>query len=477
MDLYKKFNKNILDIARITKKNKVLLSVSGGPDSLVMFDLSLRLREEFGIEFGVFHLDHQLREESEAEAEMVKKICEENKVEYWVEKEDISKLKTKNTGSIEAIAREVRFKYLSQIYFNNKFDGVLTGHQADDQIETVLFNLFRGSGLEGLSGMNVVSNYQKMLLIKPLLNIWRKEIEAYCTEKGLNPNIDKSNFTLEYTRNRIRNELIPYLEEHFNNSIKPTLFETINIISDEHKFINEIVNNSLAELIVESGEEYLDLDIKRLYNEDISIQRRIIRKAISQVKGNLDGIYQKHINILTDAIKYEVETDKTGKTYQLPAGFKCRIEYNIISFRSESWYNNISTYNRVFNNSGEFLLPDGSCFIFKEFAINDINWGEASEDKKVFIDYDEVNWPLILRHRKKGDRFKPLNMQGTKKVKDFFIDAKVPQHIRDRIPILVDGNGRIIWIVGERIDDRFKITSKTQKLLMLKYELGKKGEF
>ncbi|MFN2362687.1 MAG: tRNA lysidine(34) synthetase TilS, partial [Halarsenatibacteraceae bacterium] len=148
MDLYKKFKKNILDIARITKKNKLLLSVSGGPDSLVMFDLSLRLREEFELEFGVFHLDHQLREESEAEAEMVKKLCKDNQVEYWIEKEDISKLNTKKTGSIEAIAREVRFKYLSQIYFKNKFNGVLTGHQADDQIETVLFNLFRGAGLE-----------------------------------------------------------------------------------------------------------------------------------------------------------------------------------------------------------------------------------------------------------------------------------------------------------------------------------------
>lgn len=477
MDLYKTFKKNILDIAGITKENKLLLSVSGGPDSLVMFDLSLRLRNEFEIEFGVFHLDHQLREESEAEAEMVKKICKENAVESWIEKEDISKLNTKSTGSIEAIAREVRFEYLSKIYFTNEFDGVLTGHQADDQIETVLFNLFRGSGLAGLSGMNVASNYQKMLLIKPLLKIWRKEIESYCIEKGLSPNIDKSNFTLQYTRNRIRNELIPYLEEYFNDSIKSTLFETINIIGDEHKFINKIVNNTFAELIVGSGEEYLDLDIKRLYNEDISIQRRIIRKAILKVKGNLDGIYQKHINILTDAINYEIETDNTGKDYQLPAGLKCRIEYNIISFRSESWYNNISSYNRIFNNLGKFLLPDDSYFTLKEFAINDINWEKASGDKIVFIDYDEVNWPLILRHRKNGDRFKPLNMQGTKKVKDFFIDQKVPQHIRDRIPILVDGDGRIIWIVGERIDDRFKITSKTQSLLMLKYEFKKKGEF
>lgn len=477
MNLYKKFKRNIIDIAGINKNEKLLLSVSGGPDSLVMFDLALSLREELEIDFAVFHLDHQLRAESETEAEMVKNICEDNEVDYWIEKEDISKLNINRAGSIEAIAREARFKYLSEIYFENKFAGVLTGHQANDQIETVLFNLFRGAGLEGLSGMNVISYYQKIFLIKPLLNIWREEIEAYCSEKGLNPNIDKSNFTLKYTRNRIRNELIPYLERHFNDSIKSTLFETINLISDDHKFINKIVDATLDKLIIESGEEYLDLDIKELYNEDISIRRRIIRKSILKVKGNLDGIYQKHINILIDAINNEVESDETGKDYHLPGELVCRVEYKVISFRTEDWYNYNSDYNKVINDLGEYLLSDGNCFELKMFNINEIDWKKVSEDNIVFIDFDKINWPLLLRHRKDGDRFKPLNMDGSKKVKDFFIDEKVPKHIRDRIPILVDAEGRIIWIVGERIDDRFKITSKTQNILMLKYDFKKKGEY
>ncbi|MFW5873615.1 MAG: tRNA lysidine(34) synthetase TilS [Bacillota bacterium] len=477
MDLYKKFKKNILDIAGIKKNNKLLLSVSGGPDSLVMFDLSLRLRDEYEIGIGVFHLDHQLREESEVEAEMVKDYCEDNNLDYWIEKEDILSLNIIKSGSIESIAREVRLKHLNKIYNENKFDAVLTGHQANDQVETVLFNLFRGSGLEGLSGMDITTVYQKMFLVKPLLNIWRKEIEIYCIEKGLNPNIDNSNYTLKYSRNRIRNELIPYLEENFNDSIKSTLFETINIINDEHKFINRIVNNTLDELTVESGEEYLDLDIKRLYNEDISIQRRIIRKAILKVKGSLDGIYQKHINILVNAIEDEIESEETGKDYQLPEGLICRVEYNIISFRSEGWSNNISYYSRVLSGLGEYLLADDKFFELKKFNINDKDWRKASKDNIVFVDYDKVEWPLILRHRKKGDRFKPLNMNGTKKIKDFFIDEKFPKHIRDRIPILVDGKGRIIWIVGERLDDRFKITSRTQNILMLKYELNKKGDY
>lgn len=478
MDLYSRFKSNMVNIAGIKNNKKLLLSVSGGPDSLVMFDLSLKFREDFGIDFGVFHLDHQLREESDTEAEMVRSICEDNEVVYWIKQEDISKLNVEKGGSVEELARESRFKYLSEIYFENNFDGVLTGHQADDQIETMLFNLFRGAGLEGLSGMNLTSCYQKMLLIKPLLNIWRKEIEVYCDEKNLNPNIDKSNSTLKYSRNRIRNELIPYLEKHFNDSIKSTLYDTINIISDEHKFINNIVNNKFFELIVESGEEYLDLDIKELYNEDISIQRRIIRKAIFKVKRNLEGIYQKHISILIDAIKNEIEIEETGKEYQLPGGLICRVEYNILSFRTRKWYkkHNSSYLKQTITDTGRYLLSNGNYFGLENFKINDIDWKKINKDNIVFIDYDKVSWPLILRYREPGDRFIPLNMKGTKKVKDYFIDEKIPEHERDITPILVDAEKRIVWIVGERIDDRFKITSKTQNILMLNYEFKKEGE-
>lgn len=472
MDLYKRFKSNMLDTAGIKKNKKLLLSVSGGPDSLVMFDLSLRLREEIGVDLGVFHLNHQLREKSETEAEMVRSICEDNEVVCWIEKEDISKLNKEKAGSIEAIARETRFKYLRRIYFENNFDGVLTGHQADDQIETMLFNLFRGAGLEGLSGMNLTSYYQKMFLIKPLLSMWREEIEAYCDQRGLSPNIDKSNFTLKYSRNRIRNELIPYIEKNFNDSIKSTLYDTINIIRDEHKYINNIVDNKFLELIVDSGEEYLDLDIKELYNEDISIQRRIVRKAIFKIKGNLEGIYQKHISILVDAIKDEAEIDDTGKDYQLPGGLICRVEYNNISFRTEKWYkkHRPGYFKRIITELGEYLLPEGNCFELKKFKIGEIDWKKISNDNIVFIDYDELDWPLILRYREPGDRFRPLNMEGTKKVKDYFIDEKVPKHKRDTTPILVDSQKRIIWLVGKRIDDRFKINSKTQNILMLKYE-------
>ena len=472
MNLYTRFKKNMFDIAELKNDDKLLLSVSGGPDSLVMFDLVLRLREDYGIGFGVFHLDHCLRDESGAEAEKVRNICKINKVDYWIKKENISNINAEKSGNVEATAREARFKHIKQIYFEEKFDGVLTGHQANDQIETMLFNLFRGSGLEGLTGMNMTNYYDKMLLIKPLLNIWREEIENYCNEKGLKPNIDKSNYTLKYSRNRIRNELIPYLERNFNDSIKSTIYNTINIISDEHRYINNIVDDIFIDLMIESGEEYLDLDIKKLYSQDISIQRRVIRKSILKTKGNLDGIYQKHIDILTDAIKNEFENKDTGKDYQMPGSLICRVEYNIISFRTEAWYqkNNSINFKRVIEGLGRYTLPDDKCFELEKFKVNKIDWKKISKNNIIFIDYDEVEWPLILRHRKAGDRFRPLKMEGTKKVKDYFIDNKIPEYKRNKIPILVDAKNRIIWIVGERMDDRFKINSKTQNILMIKYE-------
>lgn len=478
MDLYKKFKRNIFDIAELKNNDKLLLSVSGGPDSLVMFDLALRLREDYGIDLGVFHLDHCLRDESDTEAEMVREICRNNQVVYWIKKEDISNINAEKSGSIEAIAREVRFNHLKKIYFKGKFDGVLTGHQANDQIETMLFNLFRGSGLEGLTGMNLASYYDNMFLIKPLLNIWREEIENYCNKKGLRPSIDKSNYTLKYTRNRIRNELIPYLEEHFNDSIKLTLYDTINLIRDEHRLINSIVDDIFIELMIESGEGYLDLDIKKLYSQDIAIQRRVIRKSIFKTKGNLDGIYQKHISILTDAIKDEVETKETGKDYQMPGGVTCRVEYNTISFRTEEWYQKHKTsyFKVVIPDLGEYTLPDGNKIGLEKFKINQIDWKKYIKMNIIFIDYDELEWPLVLRHRKAGDRFKPLKMEGTKKIKDYFIDSKIPKYKRDKTPILVDAKDRIIWLVGERMDDRFKIDSKTQNILMVKYEFKKEGE-
>lgn len=471
MDLLPKFKTESLSSLDISPGDRLLLALSGGPDSLTLFDLLLRIKEDYNLSLGVFHLDHLLREESGAEAEKVKLICEQKEVEYWVETCDIQKMNETVSGSEEELARKVRFAYLKEIYSREGFKAVLTGHQADDQVETMLFNLFRGAGMTGLRGMDFSTKKEGVLLYKPLLPFWRKEITSYCRWRGLKPNIDKSNYTLEYSRNRIREELIPYLEKNFNPGLKETLYDTINIITDEDDFLNELVQNYYEESLLFQEEGRLEFDCVSLAEFNIVVQRRIIRRAIEELKGSLLGVYQKHIEIIISALKSEINESGTGKDYHLPGDVYCRFEYGILSFRDKSWKEKhlSSDYCIIATKPGRYQLPSGSEILLEVRDLKDVNWQKKTGNNISFFDFDKVNWPLKIRTRNEGDRFIPLNFNGSKKLKDFFIDAKVPLHIRNQIPILVDGLGRIMWLAGMRMDNRFKITGKTKRLLLAKY--------
>ncbi|MGM0421004.1 MAG: tRNA lysidine(34) synthetase TilS [Bacillota bacterium] len=471
MDLLPKFKTESLNSLDISFGDKLLLALSGGPDSLTLFDLLLRVKEDYELTLGVFHLDHLLREESGEEAERVRLLCEGNEVEYWLKTSDIQKMKATASGSEEEVAREVRFAYMKEIYNRENFKAVLTGHQADDQVETMLFNLFRGAGMTGLRGMDFSTKKEGVLLYKPLLPFWREEIISYCKWRGLEPNIDKSNYALKYSRNRIREELIPYLQENFNPGLKETLYDTINIITDEDNFLNNLARNFYEDSLVFREEGRLDFDCGILAEVSIVMQRRIIRRAIEELKGSLVGIYQKHIEMITSALESEMNESETGKDYHLPGEIYCRFEYKILSFRAESWREEqlLSDYNIIAFKPGRYKLPGGSEILFEVYDLEDINWQKETGSNVVFFDFDKIAWPLKIRTRDEGDRFIPLNFNGTKKLKDFFIDAKSPVHIRNRIPILVDALGRIIWIAGMRMDDRFKITAKTKRLLLAKY--------
>lgn len=450
--------------------DRVLLAVSGGPDSLALLDIFDRLKDDWNLDIGVFHLNHCLREAAAEEAEFVKEVCEARNIPCWLEKVDVKDVKEKKGSSLEETAREIRLALLCKYAKKKEMDAVALGHQANDRAETVIFNLIRGAGLPGLTGISPKSYHRDYPFIRPLLKFTKDQLENYCHERSLEPRIDSSNFSTDYDRNKIRQELIPYLEKNFNPELISILNSTADLISSENEFLQELAKKVFVQYSKMVKEHRIDLEIEPLKEVDMVLRRRVWRITISKLKGSTEGYYKDNFAMLEDIINNSA--DKEGnKTYHLPGQIIVQQEYGVLSFRDEVWQERqkrYTTFSIIVETPGKVELPDGRLL---QFAITNLpeNWQSIVTDENIcLVDNDKISWPLNVRNRKAGDKFKPLGMTGSKKIKDFFIDEKIPTDRRDKIPLVVDNRDRIVWVAGMRCGDNFKVTSDTQKVLKIK---------
>jgi len=463
--VYDKFKDFIEKENLISKKDRVLLGVSGGPDSLTMLDLFMKLAANKNLEIAVFHLNHLFRKEAKNEAKFVKKMCDNYNITCFVEKFNVPDFAENNKLSSEQAARKIRMKFLFSYQEDFNFNKIALAHNKDDLVETVFLNIVRGCSLSGLSGIEPISNINNHKIIHPLLAISRDEIEKYCKKENLNPRYDKTNEETIYTRNKIRHNIIPYLESEINPSLKDVVMRMANLVKEEDDYLNSLAEKHFSNIVIKEEEDRIEIDFNKFNKLDEVIKRRIMFNAIYKIKEVKADIYLKHYQ----EIKKLFTKNATNKKIDLPDKIKIKRVYKKLILKRGNFEENIINYTKDIELGTIVNLPHN--YKLKSEKIKKYkNWRkEASKAQNCLMDFTKIKFPLKVRNRRQGDRFTPLGLNGSKKIKDYFIDKKIKKSKRDKIPLVVDDNNLILWIVGYHMNDKVKITNKTDNILKLSY--------
>ena len=442
------------------KGDKVIVAVSGGPDSICLLHLLNQLKKQLEINLIVAHVNHCLRGvEADKDQEFVHNFCDDLKIECYSKRIDINEIAEMNNVSMESAGRDARYEYFNELKDKLKANKVALAHNANDQAETVLMRIIRGTGLEGLVGIKPV---RAGIFVRPLINISRKEIEEYCINNNINPKIDKTNFESIYTRNKIRIDLIPYIEKNFNSDIINGLIRLGDTAKKDNDFIENYVDisykkhcyNKQGKVIIKS----------EAFNEEEAILSRLIRRTFQEINGNLYNFEKVHVYDIIN-----IQKQGTGKEVTLPSGVNAINEYGDIIITKEEKSLDIKKYEVILNIGEENSIQHIGKTIKLKLLDYDkkINLKEKSNIRN--FDFDKIKGSIIVRNRRNGDKFIPFGMSGTKKLKDLFIDLKVKKSERSKIPLICFGED-IAWIVGYRVSEKFKITEDTKSILQIKLE-------
>lgn len=432
--------------------DSVVAAVSGGIDSVVMFDLLLSLREMLKLKVVVAHFNHQLRGvESDGDEEFVRHLTADRSIECYVERADTAHAAALRKRSIQEMARDLRYDFFATLRSSIGFSKIATAHSADDNAETILFNMIRGAGVHGLSGIPL---WRKDLsVIRPLLNVTREEIEAYAREQSLSYRVDSTNVQSIYKRNFLRNAIIPLLKENVNPNLVATLGRTAELFTRLDQLLTDEARRLFERVIVRKDNNEIVVDIETLHAQPAFMQEYILLLAAQEFSGSdIDYASVKSMITLSHA--------ETGSSCSLRSDCGVFRDRNRLVFRRGGVVNPFY-YKVQPNKTYEF-----EHFRFSSTVSNDVHRNGRGQDE--YIDADCLGSNLVLRNWSEGDWFYPLGMEGKKKLSDFFIDEKVPLYEKHTIPVF-ESDGAVVWICGKRLDDRFKITKSTKRILKLEY--------
>lgn len=443
----------------------LLVGVSGGPDSVCLLHILDRLKATLGIELHVAHLDHMLRgADSEADAEYVVRLGQSMGIPVTVEQRDVARYREQHRLSLEEAAREVRYDFFARLADSVGASRVALGHNRDDQVETVLMNILRGAGLVGLRGMQAINTWRPvcrrpLLVVRPLLGISRTETREYCHEKDLNPRSDLSNYSMGYTRNRIRGELIPLIHK-FNTNFEAALLRTSQTAADGLCMLDEGVARIWDETVVEQPNGLL-INAGELLSQPAALQRHLLRRVVSELLGDLADIEHIHIEKMVGAL-----SKRAGRRISLPRGIYLNVGYHTCLVTKAD----IDTCPLPpLEGEHSLRVPGDTTFSGWRVKVEMAEPDSGAENFTACMDYDSVGSELVVRQRRPGDRFQPLGMSGPKKLQDFMVDVKIPRSWRGRVPLVCSPQG-IIWVVGWRIADWAKITKRTKRAACMRFE-------
>jgi tRNA(Ile)-lysidine synthase len=428
----------------------ILVAVSGGQDSLALLHALLHLRERWQLKIHAAHFDHGLRgEESAADADAVAALARDWSVPFTLGSRDVAGAAKRLHSSVQETARNLRLNFLDQTAEKISADRIALGHTQDDRVESVLMNILRGAGIDGLRGMLPVSGDR----VRPLIEVSRKETGDYCERHGLPVRVDPSNQSSKYTRNRIRHELLPMLEEEYNLSVRAALLRLAGLAEADSGFLQEEAGKwfDRAAANIEDGRVVLSLGT--LQAAPLAMKRRVVRMALERVRGGIEGIEFGTIETVVGQLDREEQRSRFQLTVS-PGDISIEIDGdNLVVRRLETPRSPLPVCVEL-TLDGVTEVPGWGL----EVAVTrDAGTYSATGPECVLVDADAVKGRLVLRNRLPGDRLQPMGMSGTRKVQDILVDRKVPTMLRDQIPIVADEEG-ILWVAGHALAERARIT-------------------
>ncbi len=437
----------------------ILLGLSGGVDSMALLYILLELREKYNFNLFLAHVNHSVRGEyALRDQKFAENTANKLKLPFFTTTVDMNAYAKEHKITSEEAGRILRYGFFNEILSSYENGKIAVAHNLNDQAETLLMRFMRGTGIDGLRGIeHRVGN-----IIRPILDISREELETYIKENDIEITQDDTNFETIYTRNKIRLELLPYIMENFNPNIIKTLERTAYLADIDSNFLEREGEKSYKLIVDKVGLDNIYMDRLKFTGLDISMKYRVLRRAILELNKTLQGISEVHLTSIIDVFT----SGETGKEITIANDIVCTTSYNSLI---------VGKRKSLKDTKFEYILKEdvimyNEGYSFKSEIIDYKQYINSKKEKDtVYFDYNNINGSLRFRSRKNGDKFTPYGMRGKKKIKDYFIDEKIPRDEREDIPLLVDDEN-ILWVVGYRTSELYKITKDTDKILKIMYK-------
>ena len=411
------------DTFKFNTGDKIVVGCSTGPDSMALVDMLLKVREKYDLTIIIAHVNHNVRKESYEEAEFIKQYCLDNNLLF-----ETMVIEEYGDDNFHNEARNIRYNFFENIVNKYEANYLMTAHHGDDLIETVLMRIVRGSNLYGYSGFKSYVDKETYIIARPLLAYTKKQLEEYDIENNVKYYIDSSNDKDKYTRNRYRKYVLPFLKQEDKN-VHEKFIKYSETLSDACRFIDKVRDKAIKRVLVDEK-----IIIDKFFEEDEYIQKEILYYLLSEFyQDDLILVGDKHIDLILGIINNK----RANCSVNLPNGVIAKKEYNYFELIRETEV--ISSYEIQFDNYA--LLPNNH-------IIEKIDSCDDNSNNVCRLDSNNITLPLIVRTRKVGDRIYVKGLNGSKKVKDIFIDKKVSLINRDSWPIVLDSAGKVVWIPG-----------------------------
>lgn len=454
-----KFINYIKENGLLDNGDKVLVALSGGPDSVCLLHLLHSIKNTYSLKIGAAHINHMLRgDEALRDEEYAKNLCESLGIEFYSTRLDIEKIAKERGVSTETAGRDERYRFFNEVKNKEGYTKIATAHNANDQAETIIMRMMRGTGLEGLGGIPVMRDG---IYIRPILFLERKAIEDYCEGNNLNPRIDKTNLENIYSRNKVRLDILPYMKENFNPDVVNAINRMALLLQEDNEYINNEAIKAFSKYCTVKKDEII---INReLFNKEKAIITRVVRKSLTTLSKSVYDFEMKHIKEVI-----ELGDIGTNKRLDLPNGIYAENVYGEIYIKKKERLlkKEIEVENLILNKNDidgkevDFL----GCLIQFKVENKEKNLKFNNNDLIKYFDYDKINEYVTVRKRKNGDRIIPLGMTGSKKLKDIFINMKVPKDYRDNIPV-IQFDDEIAWVLGVKTSNTYRVTNQTKNIL------------
>jgi tRNA(Ile)-lysidine synthase len=435
----------------IEKGDKILAAFSGGADSVFLLSFLLKYKKRFGIELLAFHLNHKLRDKTaEADEKFCKEFCSERKIKFISISKEVKSFAVKNKISVEEAGRNIRYSEFEKAAEENRCNKIATAHNSSDNVETILLNFFKGTGLKGMAGIPV----RRGNIIRPILSLNSEVIRKYLRQNKIPFRIDESNLSSDYERNFLRNEIIPKLKERLSPRLEEKISNISKIIKEINSFVEKQIEVICGKAVVIEHDK-LKINTKEITKLDNSLLSIFLKEVIEDKLGI--ELSSENIFSLIDLMKLQ-----TGKEIHLKENILASRERNELVIGIKKTVSEKEAEQNI--KVGETVEVGGKKISIKQISRKNIKL--TSDKSTEIISGDSVIKEFQIRKWRNGDRFYPIGLKGSKKISDFLADIKIPSYKKHE-QLVLSSSDKIVWVIGHRLDERFKVKPGTKNILKL----------